>query len=284
MDKNTLIKLLFSTEALKFSPEDQPFWYTSGTFGPYYLNTHYLFGGAERATEFLQEIERARAYPEGMPNRLFRSIDSELHHNPDFAAVIDALAKTVSDLDFDLISGGERRDFYFSLPLANRLSVPHITILKDGSTYISNSDLSRCRLLDSAELAGQKVLHVADLLNTASSYLRAWLPALERCGAKISDTAVVISRLQGGEEILKKEGVQVHSVLDLDQDFFNEAYQAGQISEKNRDLVLSFQADPKQYMHNFLAEHPDFLERSKAMGEREKERVQRFLNEFRDLI
>ena len=42
---NIIEKELFTTKALKISGSETPFWYTSGTFGPFYINTHYLFGG-----------------------------------------------------------------------------------------------------------------------------------------------------------------------------------------------------------------------------------------------
>ena len=44
-----IIKWLFQTNAIQVCPEDRPFWYTSGTLGPYYINTHYLYGSKEEA-------------------------------------------------------------------------------------------------------------------------------------------------------------------------------------------------------------------------------------------
>ena len=52
-----LVKELFLTGALQVAEPERPFWYTSGTFGPFYINTHYLFGGAEAAQSLLKQIE-----------------------------------------------------------------------------------------------------------------------------------------------------------------------------------------------------------------------------------
>ena len=284
MEQEQLIKQLFLTEALKFSQPNQPFWYTSGSFGPYYLNTHFLFGGQERAEAFLTELERARSYPEGMPSRLQRMIDIEIQSNPAFKDLIDRLLRLVLPLDFDLISGGERRDLYFSIPLATALQLKHVTILKDGRAYLSSPDFSQCRLLEANELSSQKILHVADLLTLASSYFRAWLPTIERLGAEISDTAVVVSRCQGGEEALGAQGISVHALLELNREFFDRAALDGHIAPASRDAALSFQSDPEAYMRTFLADHPDFLERSRARGGREAERVALFLKEHSELL
>ena len=58
---NIIEKELFTTKALKISGSETPFWYTSGTFGPFYINTHYLFGGEEeagKALEFINENKK----------------------------------------------------------------------------------------------------------------------------------------------------------------------------------------------------------------------------------
>ena len=52
-----LLEALLDTEALRLPPPGEVFWYTSGTVGPYYINTHYLYGGPERAEELLTYID-----------------------------------------------------------------------------------------------------------------------------------------------------------------------------------------------------------------------------------
>ena len=55
-----LVEALLSTEALQVAPADEVFWYTSGTVGPYYINTHFLFGGRVVAEELLGFIDREK--------------------------------------------------------------------------------------------------------------------------------------------------------------------------------------------------------------------------------
>lgn len=283
MDKQKLSKLLFDTEALVFSREDSPFWYTSGNFGPYYLNTHYLFGGETRANEFLEVFSRGLDEPE-IIRTLVELVRQEMSSNEEFAELIEFMAKSTKGLEFDYISGGERRDFFFSIPLALFLNLPHISIFKSAAAYLSDPSFDNSSLLADGELKGAKVLHVADLLNVASSYTRVWLPCLHRLDAKISDSLLVVSRLQGGEEVLLEAGVRPLSLLSLGEDFFKQAAEANLISASNASLATSFQKDPKGYMREFLDNNPDFLDRAENESKKTAERVQRFRELYPELV
>ena len=49
---NPIVSWLFETDAVRVCPEGQPFWYTSGKLGPFYINTQFLYGseaGGQRA-------------------------------------------------------------------------------------------------------------------------------------------------------------------------------------------------------------------------------------------
>ena len=42
--ENPIVSWLFETDAVRVCPEGQPFWYTSGKLGPFYINTQFLYG------------------------------------------------------------------------------------------------------------------------------------------------------------------------------------------------------------------------------------------------
>ena len=44
-----IISYLFETNAIKFCEENKPFWYTSGKIGPYFINTHFVYGNENDA-------------------------------------------------------------------------------------------------------------------------------------------------------------------------------------------------------------------------------------------
>ena len=54
---NPVVSWLFETDAVRVCPEGQPFWYTSGKLGPFYINTQFLFGSEQAANELLAVIE-----------------------------------------------------------------------------------------------------------------------------------------------------------------------------------------------------------------------------------
>lgn len=274
--KQEIIQDLFATHAFRVSPADNPFWYTSGKFGPYYVNTHFLFGSEEEANKLLQTIDYSLEYPLGLPRVIGIACMRQYSSSEIYKRVIDYLLEVCETLDFDLISGGARRDFFFSYPVAELLGKDHLSILKDGSVYHSTANFKSIREISDSEFSGKKVLHIADLVTSASSYLRAWLPAIENCGAKIADSLVVVDRNQGGAENLADEKVKLHSLLRLNSDFFAQAKEMGEISEAQEKQLLRFAKDPTAYMLSFLEEHPDFLENSAKKDERSAQRVARF--------
>ena len=67
-----IMSYLFSTNAIKFCPENKPFWYTSGKIGPYFINTHFVYGSEKEAVEFLEYIdESSKKYYNNMKKTIF---------------------------------------------------------------------------------------------------------------------------------------------------------------------------------------------------------------------
>ena len=54
---NQVIEALFKTNAVRVAPEETPFWYTSGTLGPFYINTHFIIRDEATANDILKKIE-----------------------------------------------------------------------------------------------------------------------------------------------------------------------------------------------------------------------------------
>lgn len=279
-EANFIAEELFRTEALKPAPAEQPFWYTSGTLGPYFINTHFLFGGAERAGELLAVINEALAGERTeLPAKVGALCLKEYAEDPAYKRLIDYACELLAGKSFTAVSGGERRDYFFSYAIAERLGLPHITLFKDLSAVRTEPGLLRPQLLEKGDLAGETVLHVADLVTEASSYLRAWLPALRGLGAKISETLAVVDRSQGGAEILAAEGVKLIALIELDEKFFEQAAAKGQVSAEQVAGILRFREDTHGYMKAFLEAHPDFIRQELAKGGKAEERARRAIAE-----
>lgn len=273
--EDKIIESLFATNAIRVSPENQPFWYTSGRLGPFFINTHFLLENEAAAGEVLKRIEKAIAENKlTAPEDIFDMMLAYYNKNGTFKMVSDKLAEEASKLDFDYISGGERRDYFFSMMPAYLLGKPHLTIYKDmTSVYSVKLDGPA---VDSKEidLKGKKALHIADLITEASSYERAWIPVIRDLGSDITDTVAVVDRHQGGRVVLKNLGVELHSLTGINKDLFDEATNNGLINEAQKAMIIHFLESPADYMTAFIKSNPDFISGEIAKGGKNKERAE----------
>ena len=175
----------------------------------------------------------------------------------------------VSKIDY--ISGGERRDWFFSNMIAYLLDKPHISIYKDLSTVVSDSKFENTEVVES--ISGKTVLHIADLITVASSYLRAWIPAIENLGGKLEYSCVVVDRMQGGKEKLAEKNVKSLSLVNVDPSLFEQAVSMGIINETQKEMLEGFYANPDETMKQFLINHPEFLENALKADEKTQKRA-----------
>ena len=272
--ENPIISWLFETDAVRVCPEGQPFWYTSGKLGPFYINTQFLYGSEAAANSLLKTIEEACAGEKlAFYDKVWADISAQLDSCPIYAQLIDLLTEAAAKLDVDFVSGGERRDFFFSMPVARKLGLGHLSIFKDLSCVYTDKDGVS---MDAAQagLAGKKSVHIADLITVASSYIRAWIPAVESLGAKIAYSLAVVDRDQGGSDILAKAGCPLTTLVTIKPELFEQAKALGRVTDAQVALVNSFIADPDKFMHDFLVAHPDFLAGEIAKGGKSAQRAE----------
>ncbi|MBR1905740.1 MAG: orotate phosphoribosyltransferase [Clostridiales bacterium] len=269
-----IIDALFETQAIKMAPADNPFWYTSGMLGPFYCNTHFLLKDEQSAADMLKLIEAAIAEDKlTAPKKIFEALKKYYDLGGTFKMTMDRLAEEAKNYDFDFISGGERRDYFFSMIPAYILGKPHLTIYKDMSSAYSE-DLEGDAVVPAKDmLQGKKALHICDLINTASSYERAWVPAIRDLGADITDTLAVVDRCQGGAEVLEGLGVKLKTLTKINAEFFEDIYNNGMIDLAQKDFVLKYLESPSEYMAHYLKTHPDFIAGELAKGGKAADRA-----------
>lgn len=272
--ENPIVSWLFETDAVRVCPEGQPFWYTSGKLGPFYINTQFLYGSEAAANRLLGVIEEACAGDKlAFYDKVWADISAQLAFSPIYAQLIDLLCEEAKKMDADFISGGERRDYFFSMPVARKLGMGHLSIFKDlTSVYTDANGVS----MDSAQanLAGKKSIHIADLITVASSYIRAWIPAVESLGAKIAYSLAVVDRDQGGAKILADAGCPLTTLVTIKPELFETAKTLGRVNDEQLALINAFIAEPDQFMTDFLNAHPDFLAGEIAKGGKNAQRAQ----------
>lgn len=274
---NNIVSYLFETNAFKICPDEKPFWYTSGKIGPYFINAQFLYGSENDANEFLDfinsELENSDKFE--IPKNIFDKVFAQYETNKIYKDVInqmkDFIENNIDVSEIDYVSGGERRDWYFSNMIANLLDKPHITIYKDLSTVISSSDFSKT--LENIDLKDKKVLHVADLLNQASSYIRAWVPAINNLGAQICWSIVAVDRMQGGAKKLEDAKIKSLAMVEIHPDLFNQAKEMGIINDSQLKMLNDFYNNPDETMRNFLIAHPDFIQNALNSDEKSAKRA-----------
>ncbi len=286
---SNILSYLFETNAIKFCNANEPFWYTSGKIGPYFFNAQYVYGGEKESSEFLNYItenlaliNENKANKLDLPKKLLDKVLEEYNSNTIYNDVINQMKEYIENNigieNFKYISGGERRDWYFSIILAYLLNKPHLTIFKDMSAIVSTPTFTQTEEIK--DLNNSKVLHLADLITTASSYKKMWVPIINNLNGQMEHTLVIIDRNQGGKQILKELNVTMHALATVDKTLFQHALELGVINQSQFEMVNKYFNNPDETMRQFLIEHPEFIENSlKSTNERTLKRVHTLLDE-----
>lgn len=286
---SNITNYIFETKAIKFCKENEPFWYTSGKIGPYFFNAQFVYGSEEESkelldyiTEELASINNGVSNKKDLPKKVLDKVLAQYNSNKIYYDVINQMKEYIENnigLDnFEYISGGERRDWYFSIILAYLLKKPHLTVFKDMSALSSDSEFITTDEI--SNLNGAKVLHIADLITTASSYIKMWVPIINNLNGIMEHTLVIIDRNQGGKENLAEVGVKSHALATVDKNLFNHALELGFITQNQLDFINKYFDNPDGTMKEFLIEHPEFVENSlKSTNERTLKRVHTMIDE-----
>ena len=234
-----------------YSDKEKPVILKNGDLGIYFVN-----GEKTGITDpsFIKPNEEK-------PFEIVRQCVAIMKENPDFDEVIDIMAGKVQELLDDYtgvvaVSGGQTRDWIFSGPIAHRLAVPHIILFKDGRiqyTTASSEDgkgnYQPGTIVETMNPLSVSAVHVADMLTQGSSAYdpnhtppAGWIPMLRGKGVTVDHYVTLLTRLQGGEEILAKAmhkgepaSIQTHSFVAIDEDFLRAYSKDPESAIKSKD-------------------------------------------------
>ncbi|MCX6815422.1 MAG: hypothetical protein NT120_01040 [Candidatus Aenigmarchaeota archaeon] len=242
MSHPIISKLLVETGA--YRDLDTPVILTSGRIGIYYVNTEKLLQDGGKFNDYGDNSQQMIAHAMLVMN-----------DNPSFGKVIDIMSAEIDSMFLSddsknarAISGGQRRDWLFSGPVAAMLGYPHISLYKDGRFYALSHDFSK-----DVSIGGYSAVHVSDLMTSGSSSYDSretpptgWIPMIRTGNARIHKLATVVSRLEGGEQALKKADVDVFSFVQIDEDFVR--------AQSKNTKALEYVKDPDGWSERFLRE------------------------------
>ena len=230
------------------------FWYAASIPGPFYVNTELVLG-KELSVRLLSEITAIvadNADPKMRAKMLEPLIMQTYESNPFFQSIIETmeakLKESCPEGSFSIISGGERRDWLFSIPLAKKIGIKHIYLFKNGDFYCSQETET-----------GEVAVHVADLINNAASYFDTWMPSLEKHGMKCLAALAVISRGNNGVDRLKANGQKVITLNSVDIEFFEACCEKNLVEKAVVDELRVFFDSPQEWASSYVIDKPEIF-------------------------
>jgi orotate phosphoribosyltransferase len=270
--QNDLLKLIHETKAVSiWSHKTGPvFWYAASVPGPFYVNTELVIG-PELAPLLLDQITNIIAEtsePTGRATKLNDAILSAYKNSAMYQRVIAAMiAKAKTEFpagSYDVISGGERRDWLFSIPLAHEIGIDHVYLFKDHSAYCK-------RPLKN----GEKALHVADLINNAASYFDLWFPILAQAKLECIGTLCVNTRGSNGLNRLTEYGLKTVTLNGVDTAFFEKSLAGGLIDRETLTEITAYFSSPQEWARKYLMKDVELFD-VQALDKKSFERLQSF--------
>lgn len=275
-----LLELLVRTGAIRVrtSENELPFWYTSCIPGPYYINVEKIIGAstARNALDAITEVLSKVSKSTDRVQRIWDIVVKYLHEDAQYNEVISLLVAyhhSIPHSKPSVISGGERRDWFFSIPFSLKLNLPHVFLFKSGD--LTTVDVEGNHISD---WDNTRVLHISDIVNTATSYARHWIPTLNKNGIELSNTFTVAVRGTQGLKELDVLGVNTITPLELSEDVFNSAHENGLINSFSLNEILQYIDSPRLWTREVLKQCGDImLERFPKLEATQQARMRSFI-------
>ncbi len=188
-----------------------------------------------------------------------------------YAVAIESLVKLATNRfpEFDIVSGGETRDWDFSNPAAVLMRKPHLKL------YKSRKPLG-------ALPTGKKVLHIADLNNEGSSVRDHWLPTIKKLEGTIVGVAFFVDRNEAGVGVIESLGLKHASVVPLDNNAWRVVLNSGYIDSAVYDELVFRTENKREWALKVLRENLDFY-RAFANDPLNAERAKKILRTYPEI-
>ena len=162
--------------------------------------------------------------------------------SPAFVDLFTAATRIVcetSKVEFGVIAGGETAGIPFAAFAGRAFGKPMIYVRKEVK---SHGIASR---IEGSLTPGARVLLVEDLITDAGSKL-GFIEAIRQAGATVKDVIVVFDRLQGGQRALRKDGVTLHALTDMNM-ALSVGKESGTLPKEVENIVNSYLRNPREW-------------------------------------
>jgi len=146
--------------------------------------------------------------------------------------IVSVFLKLTETLNFDLVAGIP----YTALPMAavysSKSQVPMIYARKEVKGYGTKKQI------EGIFKKGHRVLIIDDLITNGLSKFETFA-LFEGEGLRVKDVVVLIDRLQGGSETLRKQGYHLHSLINI-HEILERSLERGQIDQETYQSSRTF--------------------------------------------
>lgn len=150
-----------------------------------------------------------------------------------YALAVEAyreLADRVGGSEFDVIAGVATAGVTISSPLAFLLKKPMVYVRREEKGH------GLGRLVEGAVHPGLRALVVDDLVTSGGNIASA-AEALRKEGCRVTDAAVLVDRLEGGEGNLKAIGVKLNAYAQV-RELVDVLYENGKVTKRDYDAMM----------------------------------------------
>jgi orotate phosphoribosyltransferase len=131
-----------------------------------------------------------------------------------FREIVEFYSQVISSeiglKNFDRIAGIPLAGIPFASQVAYNLKKPFVYLRKGVKRH------GRERRVEGVLVSGDRVLLIDDLLTTGLS-LKKTAAAVRAEGGVVSEALVFLDRQEGGQELLEKSGIKLHSLLNISE-------------------------------------------------------------------
>jgi hypothetical protein len=267
-----ILKLIHDSRALSIwdRKKGPVFWYTMGVPGPFFINTEWVIGKAlaeslvDGISTIMERVHDAVHRAEQIMSLIMTAYDRDPIYRDVVGSIVAKANREFPVGSYNLVSGGERRDWIFSVPFARETAMRHVFLFKDLTYY--------CAQHFEPE---ENVLHVTDLINNAASYFDRWFPALEKAHLRCHKTVCVVSRNHGVAK-LEEANIEVVPLARVDLAFFEKSYASGIIDKMTLDEIALHFRSPETWAERYLFNNPGVFDVANA-DSKSFERLQTFV-------
>jgi orotate phosphoribosyltransferase len=154
------------------------------------------------------KLSSGKASPYYIDLRVIPSFPDAFREIVEFYA--QAISSEIGLKNFDRIAGIPLAGIPFASQVAYNLKKPFLYLRKGVKRH------GRERRVEGVLVSGDRVLLIDDLLTTGLS-LKKTAAAVRAEGGVVSEALVFLDRQEGGQELLEKSGIKLHSLLNISE-------------------------------------------------------------------